>query len=476
MFVHLPVGEYNVCLRHQRRHVVCHLVDVIDTVVDIINLSAPRQLPVNRLAHHLVVVLHDVGLNRQAVYRRFLQNTHVPDADEAHMQGTWNRRRRQRQNIHIFLEFLDLFLMRHTETLFLVDDQKPQIFKDNILRKDAVRSDHDIHLPFFQIFQRFFLLARRAETRQHIDPDREILHSLHKGIVMLLRQNRGRHQIHDLFALLNRLKRRPERDLCLAISNVAADQAVHDAAAFHIFFCRLDRLQLILRLLKREHFLKLPLPDRIRSILVALAPLASRIKLDEILCNIADRPAHLALRFIPFRSAQFIELRRPGIRSRIFLDSFQARRRKVEIAAITVLNLDVILDNLVLLDLLDAPVNAESVALMHHIITDRKLGKALDLLTLVGGLFLLFPPPSAAEHVSLGNHDELNQRIFKSPVQLSIGHQDFARFHSVFALIRTECAQIVLPQIARQTARARPRTRQQYHTVFFFLPARQIAD
>ena len=64
----------------------------------------------------------------------------------------------------------------------------------------------------------------------------------------------------------------------------------------------------------------------------------------------------------------------------------------------------------------------------------------------------------------------------ESPVQLSIGHQDFARFHSVFALIRTECAQIVLPQIARQTARARPRTRQQYHTVFFFLPARQIAD
>lgn len=82
----------------------------------------------------------------------------------------------------------------------------------------------------------FFLLARRAETRQHIDPDREILHSLHKGIVMLLRQNCGRHQIHNLLPLLNRLKCRPERDLRLAISNVAADQAVHDAAAFHIFF------------------------------------------------------------------------------------------------------------------------------------------------------------------------------------------------------------------------------------------------
>ena len=328
--------------------------------------------------------------------------------------------------------------MCHTEALFLIDDQKPQIFKDNILRKDAVRSDHDVHLPFFQIFQRFFLLARRAETRQHIDPHWEILHPLHKGIVMLLRQNCGRHQIHNLLTLLNRLKCRPERYLRLAVSNVAADQAVHDAAAFHVFFGRLDRLQLILRLLKREHFLKFPLPDRIRSILVALAPLTRCIKLDEILCNITDRTAHLALRLIPFHSAQFIELRRPGIRTGIFLDSLQAGRRKIEITAVAVLNLDVILDDLVLLDLLNAPVNAESVALMHHIIADRKLGKALDFLTLVGGLFLLFPPPSAAEHVSLGDHDELNQRIFKSPMQLSVSHQDFTRFHGVFALIRAE--------------------------------------
>ena len=49
-----------------------------------------------------------------------------------------------------------IFSLCATEALFLIDDQKPQIFKDNILRKDAVRSDHDVHLPFFQIFQRFF--------------------------------------------------------------------------------------------------------------------------------------------------------------------------------------------------------------------------------------------------------------------------------------------------------------------------------
>ena len=103
MLIHLTMGKGHIRVGHERRHMVCHLVDVIDTVVDIINLSAPRQLPVNRLAHHLVVVLHDVGLNRQAIHRRFLQDAHIPDANETHMQGTRNRRRRQRQNIYIFL-------------------------------------------------------------------------------------------------------------------------------------------------------------------------------------------------------------------------------------------------------------------------------------------------------------------------------------------------------------------------------------
>ncbi len=107
--------------------------------------------------------------------------------------------------------------------------RSPRFLKDNILRKDAVRSDHDVHLPFFSDpSSRFFLLARRAETRQHIDPHREILHPLHKGIVMLLRQNCGRHQIHNLLTLLNRLKGRPESDLGLAVAHIAADQSVHD--------------------------------------------------------------------------------------------------------------------------------------------------------------------------------------------------------------------------------------------------------
>ena len=43
------------------------------------------------------------------------------------MQRPRDRRRCQRQHIHILPDLLDLLLVTHAETLFLVDDQKPQI-------------------------------------------------------------------------------------------------------------------------------------------------------------------------------------------------------------------------------------------------------------------------------------------------------------------------------------------------------------
>ena len=86
---------------------------------------------------------------------------------------------------------------------------------------------------------------------------------------MLLCQNRCRHQIYHLFSVLDRLKCSPDRNFRLSVSNVSADQAVHDLFALHVRLCRLDRRKLIVRLLKRKQFLKFLLPDRILSELIA---------------------------------------------------------------------------------------------------------------------------------------------------------------------------------------------------------------
>ena len=73
--------------------------------------------------------------------------------------------------------------------------------------------------------------------------------------------------------------------------------------ALHILLGRLDGKYLILRLLKWKQFLELPLPYRIFSEGIALALLADRIQLHQILCHGADRAAHLGLGVLPFLAA-----------------------------------------------------------------------------------------------------------------------------------------------------------------------------
>ena len=116
--------------------------------------------------------------------------------------------------------------------------------------------DQNIHQTFFQILDCLFLLAGGTEPAQKIHAHRKILHPLYKCIVMLLCKDRGRNQINHLFSLLDRLKCHTDRNLRLPIAHISADQPIHDLRALHILLCRLDRLQLILRLFKWKHLFK----------------------------------------------------------------------------------------------------------------------------------------------------------------------------------------------------------------------------
>ncbi len=206
MLVHLAVSKCHLRVRRQRCHMVCDLVNIVDPIVYIIHLSPACKLPVDRLPHHLVIIFHHIRLDWNTVYRRLLQHAHIADTDETHVQRPRNRRRRQRQHIHILLHLLDFFLVSHAKTLLFVDNQQTEVLKLHIFGKHTVRPDHNIHIAFFQPFDRLFDLARCAEPGHHIHAHRKILHSLDKGIVMLLSQNRRRDEIHDLFFLLHGLK------------------------------------------------------------------------------------------------------------------------------------------------------------------------------------------------------------------------------------------------------------------------------
>ena len=91
---------------------------------------------------------------------------------------------------------------------------------------------------------------------------------------------------------------------------------------------------------------------------------------------------------------------------------------------------------MVLLDLLDSFIDSETMALMHHVVTDREFGEAADLLSLVIVLFPLLLPFF---------HDELDQRVLKALMEFSVGDHDLPRSDRLSRVFRTERPQVILP-------------------------------
>ena len=72
MLVHLAVGKRYVGLRDQFCHAVGDLIYIVDPVVDVIDLTASGDFPADCLPDHLLIVLHNIGLNGGSVHRRLL--------------------------------------------------------------------------------------------------------------------------------------------------------------------------------------------------------------------------------------------------------------------------------------------------------------------------------------------------------------------------------------------------------------------
>ena len=188
---------------------------------------------------------------------------------------------------------------------------------------------------------------------------------------MLLRKDCRRYQKSNLLAILYRLKCRPDRNFCLAISYITTYQSVHNTVTFHICLGSFDCKQLILRLFKRKHFFKFLLPDCIMSKGKSLFLLPECIQFHKILCHFIDCTFHPGLGFSPFLCSKFIQLRTFGSISRgIFLNDIQSRCQNIEITAIPVFYFDIILYNLIDLYLFNSFIYTQSMILMHNIITD----------------------------------------------------------------------------------------------------------
>ena len=207
---------------------------------------------------------------------------------------------------------------------------------------------------------------------------------------MLLCKDRRRHEIRHLLSILHRLKRRPDRNLGLSVSDVAADEAVHDLRTLHILFYCLDRRKLVFRLFKRKHLFEFALPYGIITVHKALLALALRVQLYEVLRDHTDSALYARFRAAPFLCPELVQLRRLRVAVGIFLDHIKLRRRYVQIAAAGVIDLHVILCDMVDFNLFNSPVYAQPVVFVDNEVTDGKLSKAADPLSFITAVLFLF--------------------------------------------------------------------------------------
>ena len=293
---------------------------------------------------------------------------------------------------------------------------------------------------------------------------------------MLLRQDRRRHQESDLLGILHGFERRPQGDLRLAVADVAADQAVHDAAGFHVRFDGFDRAQLVFRFLVGKEFLKFPLPDRIRAVAVTGSIETARVEPDQFFRDIINRFCHPGLRFLPFGAVQLVELRFSGLAVRVFLDQVQLGRGQVQVPAVGVLDLDIVLAAAFPDDVLQAAVYADAVALVDDVVAVLQFGERDQLLTVVF-LFLLPPGHGLSEHVGFRDQDVFDPRIDESLPQASADDLRLSGLQRFFrAFVRAVRTDLVLPQVLRQTGSTGAGRRQHRDAVALPLVSQDIRD
>ncbi len=137
----------------------------------------------------------------------------------------------------------------------------------------------NIHLPGFDFRNGFLLLLGGAKAAEHLDLDGKRREALTESVVVLEREHGRRRQHRNLAIVADRLERRAHGDFGLAITHIAAQQAVHRRGRLHVMLHVNDGVHLVFGLVELEAVFKLVLPFGVGSKGVAFGGLARGIKL-----------------------------------------------------------------------------------------------------------------------------------------------------------------------------------------------------
>ena len=148
---HLAVRDEEAEIRRELLQLLRRLVDRLDAVVEVERLAAALDLALERQLDELLVVLADGRADRAAALRRRLDDRDVAQPGERHVQRARDRRRAQRQHVDLEPQRAQQLLLRDAEALLLVEDDEPEVLRDDVAGEDPVRADQDVDLALREV-------------------------------------------------------------------------------------------------------------------------------------------------------------------------------------------------------------------------------------------------------------------------------------------------------------------------------------
>ena len=245
---HLAVRDDELRLRHVLAQKRRRLVEIFDARAHIERLPAAVALAQQRLAHDQRVERRDEGPDRQPVDRRRRDDREVAHARHGELQGARDRRRRQRQHVHLGAQLLQALLVADAEMLLLVDHDEAEVLERDGLAEHGVGADDDVDAALGEALLHLALLGGAHHARELADPDRQAGEALAEDARVLAGEQRRRHDDRGLLRVDRRGEGGAQRHLRLAEADVAADEPVHRPAGAEVVERRLDRALLVLRL------------------------------------------------------------------------------------------------------------------------------------------------------------------------------------------------------------------------------------
>src|SRR6267142_2423485 len=149
------------------------------------------------------------------------------------MQSAGDGSRGEREGVYVFANFFEALFGGYAEALFFSDDHQAEILKAHIFGEQAVRADDDIDFARFEGGENLFLLRGGTKAAEHLDAHGKSGEAALEGFEMLESKDGRWGEDSDLLGIGDGFESGTHGHFGLAVTDVAAEQAVHGRGAFH---------------------------------------------------------------------------------------------------------------------------------------------------------------------------------------------------------------------------------------------------